>query len=390
MTFVPHPARALPSGPFDEFLGDLASLGVMPVIAGGIAYGMMRARTNARWWLLPTARGPASSASLAMYQPVSASARMARMWVATALRFGLTSGWASGRINFDRLPRLPGLMLPRLASCAYFTGTDGPHRKTAIQLMDGHGGILGYAKLSRRAAVRPYLTHEARMLTRVGRLGLTTAAIPDLLAYQDRGGDVPAILVTDSRKTSGVSSPPDPAGQHLRFLAEMVRRTGRSGASRAYRSLFDTSNAPGLPNVWRRRFRLGFESLAPFAPTMPVALAHGDFTPWNSFIEGDGLYVFDWEYAVEDQPVGYDLTHYLLAGRGAREPGQTADRLVGRVAATHLRGDLSAAGASVLMSLLLHAGFYLRRSIENGGDGLDWAEGPDRGRLVDVLLDRVR
>ncbi|MCM2476090.1 hypothetical protein HGO38_21675 [Rhizobium sp. CG5] len=380
-------SQPLSVGPFEEFLGDMAAVGVVPVTAGGVAYGLLRARTNARWWLLPTAQGRASCASMAMYQPASASARLARLWIRTALRFGLTAGWASGQIRFDRLPRLPGGVLPALATCSYFTGTDGPHRKTAIQLMDAHGGILGYAKLSRRASVRPYLSQEARMLDRMATLRLTTAEVPKLLAFADPEGEEPSILVTDSRKVAGVASPMCVASEHLRFLAEMVRRTGNTGAERAYRELQSIGSDPRLPDDWKRRFGRGLERLKPVVPIMPVALAHGDFTPWNSFILRDRLYVFDWEYAAEDRPVGYDLVHYMLAARGAENPGLILDPLVDQVARALLQGDRATAQASVLMSLLLHAAFYLHRAMENGADACSWADAPARARLIDALLD---
>ncbi|WP_339760468.1 phosphotransferase [uncultured Hoeflea sp.] len=386
MTIDPRLPAALTAGPFEEFLGDIAALGVMPVTASGISYGMIRARSNARWWLLPTAQGPATSASLSMYQPVSTNARLARLWIRTALRLGLTSAWASGRIRFSRQPRLPDGVLPKLGTCAYFTGTDGPHRKTAIQLMNREGDILGYAKVSRRAAVRPYLWHEARILDQVAKLKLTTAEIPNVLAFQDPGEGLPTILATDSCKAAGVSSPMDPAAPHLRFLGEMMRRTGSAGAHSANRSLREMAGDRRLTEQWETRFWLGLERLEQFVPAMPVGLAHGDFTPWNSFLLNGRLYVFDWEYAAEEYPSGYDLTHYLLAARGAGEPGEVADQLVARVAEAVLDGDRAFARAAVLMSLLLHAGFYLRRAMKCSGDCADWAEGQARGCIIDALL----
>ena len=39
---------------------------------------------------------------------------------------------------------------------------------------------------------------------------------------------------------------------------------------------------------------------------------HGDFTPWNMFVEGGELFVFDWEYAGWGYPKGLDRYHFWM------------------------------------------------------------------------------
>ena len=39
---------------------------------------------------------------------------------------------------------------------------------------------------------------------------------------------------------------------------------------------------------------------------------HGDFTPWNMFVEGGELFVFDWEYAGRLYPMGLDRYHFWM------------------------------------------------------------------------------
>ena len=197
--------------------------------------------------------------------------------------------------------------------------------------------------------------------------------------------DRPAVLVKDSRKAAGIASPLDPGAEHLNFLREMARRTGRTGASSPYFELVNSMENPHLPADWRRRFGQGLQRLAPFVSIMPVALAHGDFTPWNSFVLKDRLYVFDWEYAVDGWPVGYDLAHYILSARGGVDPAVTVERLIAQVTEAFAM-ERGMASSSVLMSLLLHARFYLQRAIEYSADAADWADGQMRGRLIDALL----
>jgi hypothetical protein len=373
---------------FGEFVGDLATLGVAPVSAGGRSYGLLRARTNDRWWLIPLGGGRPSAAAMAMFQPVSVAAAVAKAGVKTAARLGLSLGWSAGRISFGGLPDLPGLGLKGLAHCAYFTGTAGPHRKTAIQLMGGDGAILGYAKVSRRPLVKPFLMHEAEMLLRVERLALTTAETPTVLAFEPGLGQGATVLVTDSLKTAGARSSARPGPHHLRFLLEMSSRTQTVGAQYVHDSMRSLSEDPRLPVAWVARLLSGLRVSAPFVETLPVALAHGDFTPWNSVMLKQGLYVFDWEYASENWPLGYDLVHYVLATSNLKAADQTVSALNQRVAATFLSGDVGAARICVLLSLLLHAAFYLRRQLEYSGGVDGWNDGDRRARLIDACLDQ--
>ena len=55
-------------------------------------------------------------------------------------------------------------------NAAAYRYTEARLTKTAIQLMAEDGDILGYAKVSRRPLVKPYLAREAEMLRRIGRL----------------------------------------------------------------------------------------------------------------------------------------------------------------------------------------------------------------------------
>ena len=44
---------------------------------------------------------------------------------------------------------------------------------------------------------------------------------------------------------------------------------------------------------------------------MPVSTAHGDFTPWNIYIEQDKLVMIDWELFETQMPALYDVFHFV-------------------------------------------------------------------------------
>ncbi len=381
---LPEDIRGAP--PFRAFLGDMEALGVTPVPAGGVPYAVVAARSNPRWWLLPLDNRRAAAAGLEMLQPVTRAAQLAKLAARGIARLG-PAGWLGrGQLRLSGLPDLAGALDGRAAHVACFTGTDGPHRKTALQVMDATGSILGYAKLSRAPHVRPWLRNEAAMLARVAGMGLKTADVPAVLASRD-DADL-TLLVTDSHKSPGHAAPRQPGEAHRAFLAELRARSGRDGAGPLLDGLERRMGAlAGLAGPdWTARLSRACALLRPVADTIPVCLGHGDFTPWNTFLQGGRLYVFDWEYAAENGPVGQDLAHFLLSTTPPATIPDSGAALTRALAEAHFGGDDAPAARALLLSLACHAVFYLGRLDEAGSPLADWPEGPARAALIDRLL----
>ena len=383
---IPIPKYVTQSLPFGEFLGDMAALGVISVGHEGQRYAVIAARSNQRWWLLPLDNRRATATGLEMLQPVTPAARLAKAGARTIARFGPHVLLGKGNLRLSGLPDLGEAFNGRVAHVAYFTGTDGPHRKTAMQVMDARGTILGYAKLSRNSHVRPYLRNEAQMLALVAALGLKTADVPAVLAMRD--DDALTLLVTDSLKSTGHTAPSVPGETHLTFLHELHARTGRIGAVETLDDLSSRASELTLlsGSEWMMRLAKVDGALRPVAETMSVCLAHGDFTPWNTFLQDSRLYVFDWEYANLAWPVGFDLTHFLLATIPPDKQPHSLPDLLNRISHEHYGGNKTAAWRALLLSLSCHAVFYLGRLLEAGSPLSDWIEGPARAEMIDCLL----
>lgn len=45
---------------------------------------------------------------------------------------------------------------------------------------------------------------------------------------------------------------------------------------------------------------------------IPTQFAHGDFTPWNCFVEGEKIRLYDFELAHENMPFGFDAFHFVM------------------------------------------------------------------------------
>lgn len=296
-----------------ESLGFRVSETLQP---GSIPYAVIGGRSNARWWLVPLSHRRVTVSGLALFQPVIPSARWLKGAAVAMSTVGLSDLWARKKIYISGQPGLADIFGEKNLSYAFFTGTENPHRKVAVQIMDQAGGIKGFAKVSLNPVVKPLLRHEAKTLNDLHALDLQTASIPRVLFCGDRGGA--EVLVTDTLKTARTKTVTTLNEAHLVFLREMAEKTAvraeesGSGFVEDLRQRY-AEVAEWLPLEWRLRLTNAIDTLAGFKGDWgPRSLSHGDFTPWNTFFVDGRLYVFDWEYASYDYPKGYDWFHFFL------------------------------------------------------------------------------
>lgn len=390
MTNAPDSPPPTFPNPFGDFLNELAALGVRPPGSGGERYTVVAARSNRRWWLIPQDRGAACArAGLEMFQPTTLAARLAKSALQLQTRHERLQPTGKYRIHLSGTPVfLAAFDRPGLC-CAYFTGTDGPHRKTAAQVMTAEGEIVGYAKATGNPLVKRYIENEASQLEAIAGLRLSAALVPKLIEHRHEHGV--ARLVTDTLRAPGHIVSKELGEPHDRFLAELAAKTARPGGAETLAELSRTLDAlrSVLSGAWVTRLSHGIARLAPTIAALPVGLAHGDFTPWNTFIVGNRLYVFDWEYAHPIYPLGFDRVHFILAANPAKPVPALIDQLETELAFTSHDGDRAMAAAAVLMSLLLHAAFFLNRAVEAGGSEQYWNQAERRAGLIDMALTRI-
>lgn len=375
--------------PFSEFLLDLKVVGVEPSESVGCRFALVKARSNARWWLLPLDHRRAASAGLEMLQPVTLTATIAKAWTQAMSRFGPRRLIARQTILLDGKPDLGAQFNNELLEFAYFTGTAGPHRKTSIQIMDRDARILGYAKLSREGPVAKFIDGEVDFLKEIDQLRLKSAKVPEVLA--SRRSKKYSLLVTDTtseRRTNPVQA----FGlKHLKFLNEVQGLTSQRGAEALCARLLNdvTVLRSYLSADWEKRLRHAISLLERYAPDMKVSYAHGDLTPWNCFETSYGLYVFDWEYGARNYPIGYDHLHFLISTCQRIKSEELVEYLERQLAPVWFGNDRRLTRTAMLLSLAIHAIFYLQRSHDAGDQSLRFDGEQLRGGLIDALTQRL-
>lgn len=377
---------------FRQFLEDLRSLGVRDVSTErrGEGFLIVGARSNARWWLLPLKSRRGAAMGLEMLQPVTTVALAVKSVAKVVARFGPRSLLRFRALYLSGTPDIGTSFGGRAETFAYFTGTSGPHRKTTIQVMDGDGDILGYAKYSQNPSVCNFIKREAKALDEIAALNLKTVAIPEVLCAQFAVGS--GLLVSDTVKRGGASSPKRLIAKHIAFLKEIQARSRKVGAQGLYARLAaDLSKMePSLSEEWVERFGCAMSLLEGKISSMPVSYAHGDFTPWNCFELEDRLYLFDWEYAESQYPLGYDHLHFLLATAPTMHATAAMQWCEKELAETWFGGDIQSARLTMLMCLVVHAIFYFQRSIPTNAPSSGFEGERMRAEMIDLLLERVQ
>jgi len=360
---------------------------------GSEPYGVLSGRTGSRFFLIPARPRAVSAGSLALVQPVRFAPRAAKGLATAAARLGLTGFLLPRKVHISGSRAFLRKTDCGAGHSAFLTGTPGPHRKLSVQLMDGAGRIKGYAKVSLAPAVHLLLAHEADMLRLLGAINLSSALIPRVLLNEMRT-DV-AVLATDTVRTTDARCLVDLHPLHLDVLEELATRTASEWARSGESLLVDWASqiqriASHLSLPWRQRFDRALKVLA--AEPQLIAsrgLAHGDFTPVNSFRQGGRLCVFDWEYAGDGYPADYDLICFLDAVarlHGAR-PVALANILERRLQG--LGRSLAEANRRLIAFFCVYALRGASRQPLLAGQVVDWSSADHEARILDSLLDRA-
>lgn len=370
---------------FISALSEIEALGVQVSDRpqpGAIPYGIVGGRSNQRWWLIPLANRQVAASGWALFQPLLASAKILKGIAVAASYIGLSSLWVRERVYLTGTPCVVELMGLSRGYCAYFTGTDSPHRKVAVQIMTEQGEIRGFAKVTRSETVGELLRHETETLDLLNTLAFETAYVPKVVF----GGQMNGVhlLVTDTLKTRRTKAKIKIEKLHIDFLNELFNKTTRNPLAdetwfAQQLEMRYSTVAPRMSAAWQSRMVKSLHYISKNSRgLLPPSLSHGDFTPWNTFIVNDKLYVFDWEYSDTIYPLGYDLIHFMLAQSigGQWNPKVVLSRILNKVQENWYPSNSLAARVTLMCYLCGHTLHYVGRLgagteviLENGWDG---------------------
>ncbi len=272
--------------------------------------------------------------ALQLYNPYSVAGRIAKRLAGLLPRVVTTSPiipdvWRDDIRAISRLIR--ATMGEGDLDISFATGTPGPHRKMTAQIRH-RGSVTAYVKVAQSAAAIELVKREAAALNDLELQARDQVVAPRVIAEADHGS------------------------YHLLFLSAPENTAhARPIEIDALDIAFIDALTPAVPAVmpldavWRKLFaktrwdddivqaaRLAIQSLVG-STVIRVTPAHGDYAPWNTLqLDGDRLYVFDWEYFSTTAPLLSDLFQRVFMPDWLVRrlpPGKAAHRLL------HLRSD---------------------------------------------------
>ena len=193
---------------------------------------------------------------------------------------------------------------------SFFLGTPGVHQKTVIQINSGNN-ILGYCKVTDSNAVYANFIKEMQILMQLRKNGCHN--IPVGLCTQRIMKEEIGVYVQSTSKTVRSKTCHRLDERHITFISTLCKNSlhhMEPFESGIYRDIEFLKEIPDM--------QVEIGSIVSYVlrelenGSQQYCINHGDFTPWNTYIEGGQLNVFDWEYAETDYLPMLDIFHFFM------------------------------------------------------------------------------
>lgn len=276
--------------------------------------------TNAdgKQWLIPSRN---MRTALQLYQPGAWKGKAVKAFLPMLKHFPALLAPVGLRSETCRLaPELEKLLENSFKASdlefSVFFGTPSVHQKITLQISLGRK-ILGYCRISNDPAMHELFEHEKRVLSVLNNKGIS--GIPQFLCLENIEGNI-KIFAQNTTKTTRSLTQHALEKRHLDFLNELYRTTSvtlpfeKSDFFSLLKHLEKNLEffAPSEQETIRRAIQSALSDYQ--EKVVEFSMTHGDFTPWNSFIENGQLFVFDWEYALFSAPPFIDAFHFFTQG----------------------------------------------------------------------------
>ena len=309
------------------------------------------------WFLLPNPRRP----TLLVPSGVPHASRMLQRhgdrWLPHLTRAGLAKVIQVGLLRQSPMSRLQitdstgrhrGLdasvlehiaqAVPDVQACGLILGTPRPNRKPVLQLFAADGTTIGFAKVGMSPSTRRLVRTEAANLEVVGRAGLHSLEVPQILHLGTfNNADVLVLSPMESSQERREEQMPIAA---MRELAHLSAFESQPLATSDYwreleREVAASGDGPGASHIEDLMSRVTSRWGATW---IDLGSWHGDWAPWNMGFSHGIVQLWDWERFSSPVPIGFDAIHF--EAQRVRHDRSDTERLEAELAA-HTRSLLS-------------------------------------------------
>lgn len=199
---------------------------------------------------------------------------------------------------------------------AVFTGTVGVNRKAVISFEEA-GKATQFLKMPLTRAVQKLVDKEAFYLKKLQTYSFKKLVIPQAKKTGNNlmvSNVCPTKILNNSEFTK----------VHVSALHELYQQTTQPTFLKStkvwqsiHQDLDNIATAKIVNDLSKEKVKNCFRQLRGISDALaaiemlPMAIAHGDLTPWNSYLSEKQLHVYDWELA-DRLPLLYDAFHYIF------------------------------------------------------------------------------
>lgn len=209
----------------------------------------------------------------------------------------------------------------RLPSQNYsiFLGTMGENRKVLVECNDNRY-TTSFIKVAVSATSKELVANEYMVLKTLNESGKLNFNFPEILDYEE------GVLEITNVKTNKSFQCTKFLAQHFAALKSLYSTELSSANYRVLsHNLGIEENMEALEFVYSSQWKTNDIDLSNFLPKLRFAVGclqdefiyscargHGDFTPWNVFVEEQSLSIIDWELSRPQVPLFFDMFHFIF------------------------------------------------------------------------------
>ena len=253
---------------------------------------------------------------LNLYNDLNWKGELFKTTFRTGFKLGVKNWLKSGSIWITTAQELFLETINNKGQYAIFTGTIGENRNAVISFVQGQKSRK-FLKMPLTASAKMLVKNELDYLQELQSYKLRKITLPKTKKIGDN------IMVSNVRPEQKTNNR-DLKGLHLAALHELYEQTTARallnksdawlGIQKDLIFLADAKISNDLPKEKVTRIFHLLQQLAQQLNTsdfVPMAIANGDLTPWNSYLTDKAVHIYDWELA-ERLPLLYDAFHYIF------------------------------------------------------------------------------
>lgn len=259
-----------------------------------------------------------SKIALEIYEPSGLKGKVVKYVLPYVMRLPIAKkilhGTYTSIVLGQQLNELLTSIFGKSFECSVFWGTPCIDRKITVQVFRKNE-ILGYCKVGSTERIKELFQHEAKVLRCLE--SNRVAHVPECLAIEQIDEKNWVFIQSTEKKLSSRTEHKFKK-EHEQFLYNLWGSTKRKilfEDTDYYQSLiFLKEHVCLLP---QGKLELVEKAVGEIlnryqGKTVDWGVCHRDFTPWNTCIVDNELFVFDFEYALENAPAGLDRCHYFV------------------------------------------------------------------------------